>query len=128
MRRSPHIVSGDGVARITTFSIRRFSGTSIIDVSGRLTMGAPCDGLHHAIASALKDGAGIVILNLARVDYIDSAGIGELVNGIRAAAGHRSFLKLMKVSRRVHDILKSTAVLSLFECLKDEPRPDGAAD
>ena len=84
-------------------------------------MGAPCNGLHHAITSALQDGAGTVILNLVQVDYIDSAGIGELVNGIRAAAGHRSYFKLMKVSRRVHDILKSTAVLSLFECLKDEP-------
>ncbi len=103
-----------------SFASRRVSGVTIIDVTGRITLGAPSHGLREAISGAMKDGATNILLNLAGVDYLDSSGIGELVGGVRSTKAQGVTLKLLGVSKRIQDLLKLTKVLPLFECFSDE--------
>jgi anti-sigma B factor antagonist len=103
-----------------SFSSRRISGVIIIDVAGRVTLGAPSNGMRESIEGALKNGAAGILLNLADVDYIDSSGIGELVSGLRRAKLQGASLKLLNVSRRIQDLLKLTKVFPLFECVDHE--------
>jgi anti-sigma B factor antagonist len=105
----------------TSFPSRQVSSVTIIDVSCPITFGEPSSEMRGAIATALKEGATKILLNLAEVNYMDSSGIGELLIGLRAARSRGSSLKLLNLSRRVQDLLKLTKVLTCFECFNDEP-------
>jgi anti-sigma B factor antagonist len=93
---------------------------AVIDISGRVTLGGPSNGLRDAVETALRDGATGILLNLAAVDYVDSSGIGELMVSLRTAKERGLPLKLLNVPRRIQDLLKLTKVKLLFECLGDE--------
>ena len=104
----------------TNFLTRQVSGVTIIVISGRITLGEPSNDMKEAIAAALKGGSTRILINLAEVSYMDSAGIGELLGGLRAAQSHGASIRLLNVSRRVQDLLKLTNVIALFECFDDE--------
>lgn len=108
----------------TTFSSRRAQdaaqGVTIIEVSGGLTLGAACDEFREWVDRALAEDCAGVIINLAGVDYTDSAGIGHLIGSLRSARSRGIPLKLLKVPARLLGLLQMTEVLPLFECFADE--------
>jgi anti-sigma B factor antagonist len=103
-----------------SFVSRQVSGVTVIDISGRVTLGDPAEGLREAVETALKEGATRILLNLAAVNYVDSSGIAALLFSLRTAKEQGASLKLLNLSRRIQDLLKLTGVLPLFECLGDE--------
>ncbi|HYA17318.1 MAG TPA: STAS domain-containing protein [Bryobacteraceae bacterium] len=99
---------------------RHVDGVTILDVSGRITLGEGSAALRDALHAAVDAGEKKILLNLADVNYIDSSGIGELVAGFTTVSNHGGELKLLKLTKRVQDLLQITKLYTVFDVHEDE--------
>ena len=101
-------------------STRQVEGVSIVDLSGRITLGDASAVVRDVINDLLGKGNKRVLLNLGGVDYIDSSGIGLLVSSFTTVRSQGGELKLVNLSKRIGDLLKITKLYSLFDVKDDE--------
>jgi anti-sigma B factor antagonist len=99
---------------------REIDGIVIIDLSGRITLGEGSALLRRMVHELLQKGQKKIILNLADVNYIDSSGIGELVSGFTTARNTGGELKLLHLTKKVHDLLQITKLYTVFDVHSDE--------
>jgi anti-sigma B factor antagonist len=103
------------------FATRREVGPiTIIDLSGRIALGEGSALLRKTIRDLLEDGQTKILLNLGDVNYIDSSGIGELVSGFTAVRNRSGELKLLNLTKKVHDLLQITKLFTVFDVHSDE--------
>ena len=103
-------------------STREVKDIAIVDLSGRLTMGEPCAALREEIHDQVSNGSRRVLLNLAEVSYIDSAGLGELTAAHTSIRNREGQLKLLNLTTRVHDLLQITKLVTVFDIYDDEKK------
>ena len=101
-------------------TIRQVDSVSVVDISGRITLGEGCTQLRELVREQLRKGNKNVLLNLADVTYIDSSGIGELVGAFTAVSNQGGQLKLLKLTKKVHDLLQITKLYTVFDVHDDE--------
>ena len=101
-------------------TVRDNSGVSIVDFSGRITLGEGSATLRNTVKELVAAGKQKILLNLADVDYIDSAGIGEMVSAYTMVRGASGELKLINLTKRVHDLMQITRLLTVFDVSNDE--------
>lgn len=94
---------------------------TVVDMSGKITLGDGSALLRKTIRQLLEERRTAILLNLADVDYIDSSGIGELVSGYTAVTNRGGELKLLHLTKKVHDLLQITKLFTVFEVFSDEP-------
>lgn len=99
---------------------RDASQATVVDLSGRITLGEGSALLRQTVRGLLDDQRTRIVLNLADVDYIDSSGIGELVSAYTTAKGRGGELKLLHLSKKVHDLLQPTKLYTVFDVYTDE--------
>lgn len=99
---------------------RAVGPTFVIDMSGQITLGEGSALLRKTVRGLLADGHKHILLNLGEVDYIDSAGIGELVSSYTTTRNNGGELKLLNLSRRVRDVLQLTRLYTVFDVHTDE--------
>ncbi|MBV9669316.1 MAG: STAS domain-containing protein [Acidobacteriales bacterium] len=99
---------------------RQMNGVTIMDLSGRITLGEGSVILREQIRDLLAKGQKKILLNLADVTYIDSSGIGELVSAFTAVKNQGGELKLLKLTKKVHDLLQITKLYTVFDIKDDE--------
>jgi len=87
----------------------------ILDLKGKMTLGEGDELLKDKINSLLHQGKRSVVLNLADVPYIDSAGLGELVRTYTSLSRQGGTLKLLNLTKRITDLLSITKLLTVFE-------------
>jgi anti-sigma B factor antagonist len=78
--------------------------------------------LRELIRDLLAKGHKNILLNLGEVTYIDSSGIGELVSGFTAVSNQGGHLKLLNLTKKVHDLLQITKLLTVFDVHDDEAK------
>lgn len=93
---------------------------TVVDLSGRITLGDSSALLRKTIRGLLQDERKKILLNLADVDYIDSSGIGELVSGFTAVKNQSGELKLLQLTKKVRDLLQITKLYTVFDVYTDE--------
>jgi len=103
-------------------TIRQVDSVVVIDISGRITLGEGCAQLRELIRDQLTKGNKKVLLNLADVTYIDSSGIGELVSAYTAVSNQGGQLKLLNLTKKVHDLLQITKLYTVFDIHDDEAK------
>jgi anti-sigma B factor antagonist len=103
-----------------TITTREVSHITIVDITGRITLGDETGQLRDAIQKLLAEGKKKIILNLAQVDYIDSSAVGELVSGFTSARAAGGELKLLSLTKKVHDIVQVTKLYTVFDIKDDE--------
>jgi anti-sigma B factor antagonist len=101
-------------------SVRQKEGFTILDVKGKITIGAGDVALREAIQGALDAGAMKVLVNLGDVSTIDSSGIGELVSAFTSASNRGASLALVQLPPKVQDILQITQLVTVFDVYDDE--------
>ena len=99
---------------------RQVDGVTIVDCSGRITLGEGSVILRDMVRDLLSKGNKKIVLNLAEVNYIDSSGIGELVSAFTTTKNQGGELKLASLSKRVHDLLEMTRLVTVFDIQRDE--------
>ena len=93
----------------------------IIDLSGKITLGEGGDAmLKDKVRSLLQQGRKKLILNLGGVSYVDSAGLGEVVQAYAAASKNGGAVKLLNTTKRIKDLLAITKLLTVFETFDSE--------
>ena len=101
-------------------SNRQVGGVTIVDLSGRITLGEGSVVLRDTIRDLVSKGKNKILLNLADVTYIDSSGIGELVSAFTTVRNQSGELKLLKLTKKVHDLLQITKLYTVFDIKDDE--------
>ena len=101
-------------------STRQVDGVTIVDLSGRITVGEGSVVLRDTVRDLLSKGQKKILLNLGDVTYIDSSGIGELVSGFTTVTNQNGSLKLLGLNKRVKDLLQVTKLYTVFDTFEDE--------
>jgi anti-sigma B factor antagonist len=100
-----------------TIQERRVNDVVVLRVDGDITMGeAGATRLADKVRSLVQEGHDHLLLDLGRVRYVDSAGLGELVQCCAAVRTRGGALKLLNVTRRLSDLLVVTKLLTVFDC------------
>ncbi len=99
---------------------REVNGIIIIDLSGQVTLGEACAAIRDEVRDQTGNGFRKILLNLANVTYIDSAGLGELTAGYTSVKNRGGELKLLNLTKRVHDLMQITKLYTVFDVHDDE--------
>jgi anti-sigma B factor antagonist len=103
-----------------TIASREVDGVVVLDLNGRITLGEGSVQLRDAIRGLIGQGKKNVLLNMGEVNYIDSSGLGELVSAYTTAKNQQAEVKLLKLTRKVHDLLQLTKLYTVFDIKDDE--------
>ena len=103
-----------------TIASREVDGVAVLDLSGRITLGEGSVQIRDAIRELLGKGRKSILLDLGEVNYIDSSGLGELVSAYTSARNQSAALKLLKLTKKVHDLLQLTKLYTVFDIYDDE--------
>jgi anti-anti-sigma factor len=100
--------------------VRQTQDVVILDLKGKLTAGLGDQLLRDAIDELLAESKRHIVINLSEVAFVDSAGVGELVAGLRTARRFGVELKLLNLGERVYSTLDMARLLPTFEIFEDE--------
>jgi anti-sigma B factor antagonist len=103
-----------------TIATREVDGVTVLDLSGRITLGEGSVQLRDAIRGLISKGVKNVLLNMGEVNYIDSSGLGELVSAFTTAKNQQADVKLLNLTKKVHDLLQLTKLYTVFDIKDDE--------
>jgi anti-sigma B factor antagonist len=99
---------------------RQAGDVTILDLSGKITIGEGSVQLRESVRRLLDDGKKKILLNLGDVSYVDSSGIGELVSSYTTTNNNGGQLKLLNQTKKIHDLLTITKLVTVFETFNDE--------
>lgn len=99
---------------------REVDGVTILDLKGKITLGDGDEVLKDKINSLVLQDRRRILLNLAEVPYIDSAGLGEVVRTYTTVSRQGGQLKLVNLTKRITDLLSITKLLTVFETFDSE--------
>jgi anti-sigma B factor antagonist len=103
-----------------TIASREVDGVTVLDLGGRITLGEGSVQLREAIRDLIGKGIKNILLNLGNVNYIDSSGLGELVSAFTTAKNQGAEVKLLNLTKKVHDLLQLTKLYTVFDIKDDE--------
>ena len=103
-----------------TIASREVDGVTVLDLSGRITLGEGSVQLRDAIRDLIGKGSKSILLNMGEVNYIDSSGLGELVSAYTTAKNQSAGLKLLSLTHKVKDVLQLTKLYTVFDIYDDE--------
>ena len=103
-------------------STRESNGIVIIDLSGQITLGDASAALRDEVRDQSGHGFKKILLNLADVTYIDSAGLGKLTAAFTSVKNRGGELKLLNLTKRVHDLMQITKLYTVFDVYDDEKK------
>jgi anti-sigma B factor antagonist len=99
---------------------RTVGDVMVLDVKGKVTLGEGDEMLKDKVNSLVNQGHKKIVLNLAEVPYIDSAGLGEIVRTYTTVSRQGGNLKLLNLTKRITDLLSITKLLTVFETYDSE--------
>ena len=98
---------------------RTVGDVGILDCSGRILIEGTMD-IRNNVRDILNRGLRKIVLNLADVNYIDSPGIGEIASAYTTVMNNGGQLKLLNLTKKIHELLKATGLDSVFQIFDDE--------
>ena len=103
-----------------TTPTRHVSDVTIVDISGRVVLGQETATLRSLVSELLDHGHKKIVFNLKDVDYIDSSGLGLLTSAHTTVRNRGGALKLLNVTRNVHNIMQVTKLFTIFDVMDNE--------
>jgi anti-sigma B factor antagonist len=91
------------------------SGITVLDIDGRIVLGEESNAFRERVKGLLSAGKKKIVLNLANVTYIDSAGLGTLVATFHSARAQGATLKLANLGSKFKEVLQVTKLMTVFE-------------
>jgi len=99
---------------------RQVGDVVLLDLHGKILIGEGDDDLREAVTRLADGGKTKILLNLADVPYVDSAGLGEIVRTYTTVSRKGGKLKLLNLTRKIQDLLSITKLLTVFETYDSE--------
>jgi len=101
---------------------RESGAITVVDLNGKLVLGEPVAALEETVKRLIADGHTRLIINLKEVDYVDSAGIGELIASKKRAVEKKGDVKLLMPSQTVYKVLSMLSLHLIYEIFQDETK------
>jgi anti-sigma B factor antagonist len=95
-------------------------GVSVVALDGRIVLGEESNALREKVKSLIADGKTKVVLNMANITFIDSAGLGTLVAAHHSAKSQGAALKLAHLGSKFQEVLQITKLLTVFDVYNSE--------
>ncbi len=99
---------------------RQAGDVTILDMDGKITIGEGSVALRSAVRKLIEEGKKKILLNLGKVSYVDSSGIGELVSSFTTINREGGQLKLLNLSQKIQDLMTITKLHTVFDVYEDE--------
>ncbi len=99
---------------------REVNGVNVIDLEGRIVLGEESNSFRERVKGLLAAGKKKIVLNLANVSYIDSAGLGTLVATFHSARSQGATLKLANLGQKFKEVLQVTKLMTVFDTYDNE--------
>ena len=99
---------------------RQVSGVTIVDIGGQIVLGKESAALRSLVSELLSHGHKKILFNLADVSYIDSSGLGYLVSAYTTVRNQGGELKLLNLTKNVHNVMQITKLYTIFDIMDDE--------
>jgi anti-sigma B factor antagonist len=103
-----------------TATTRQIDFVTIVDISGEIVLGEECTSLRNLISDLLNPGHTRILLNLAGVNCIDSAGSAYLIGSLVSVRKRRGDLKLLNPTKRVWAVMQLFKLHTVFDVREDE--------
>ena len=103
-------------------STRTVGAVTVVDIDGNLKLGEDTEQFRTHIRGLLDSGARKILLNMRNIHHLDSSGVGELVRAFASTNSQGGELKLVNLTKRLHDLLSVTKLLTVFETFENEMR------
>jgi anti-sigma B factor antagonist len=101
--------------KLMKINARTVGDVHILDCSGKIILGEGTMAVRNTVLDLLKTGGKKIVLNLAEVNYIDSPGVGELVSSYTTVINQGGQLKLLCLTKKIHEVLSITKLLTVFQ-------------
>ncbi len=105
---------------------RRIGDVTVLDMDGNIRIGGSNIALKKAIQNLVAEGRNQIVLNLARVTYIDSSGLGELISSHVTSNHKGGQIKLLNLTQRFHELMTITKLITIFDVYTDESEAIGS--
>lgn len=105
---------------------RNVDGVQVIELQGKITIGAGDTQLRELILKSLDEGQKNLLLDMGEVTALDSSGIGELVGAYTTATNRGGKLKLLHLPTKISNLLQVTQLITVFEVYEDEKQAVGS--
>jgi anti-sigma B factor antagonist len=99
---------------------REVDGVSVVELDGRIVLGEESNSLREKLKSLIAGGKKKIVLNLANIKYIDSAGLGTLVAAPLSAKNQGASVRLSQLGKKFHEVLQMTKLLTVFDVYDSE--------
>jgi len=101
-------------------STRTTDGVTVVEANGRIILGQETNDLRESVKGLLANGTTKIVINLANVDFIDSSGLGAMVGLYSTANSRGAKIKLAAITKRFHELLMITKLLTVFDVYDNE--------
>jgi len=92
----------------------------VVHINGRIELGEGSSAVREVVRDLLAKGRKRILLDLAEVEYIDSAGLGALVSSFTSVQNDGGALKLLNLTKKVQNLLQMTRLYTVFDIFDDE--------
>lgn len=99
---------------------REVEGVSVVALDGRIVLGEESNALREKVKGLIAEGKKKVVLNMANITFIDSAGLGTLVAAHHSAKSQGAALKLAHLGSKFQEVLQITKLLTVFDVYNTE--------
>jgi anti-sigma B factor antagonist len=103
-----------------TATTREVGIVSVVDISGRIVLGEECTVLRQLVRDLVSHGHNKILLNLANVSYIDSAGLAVLISLSSTARKQHGEMKLVNLTEKLQGLMQVTRLYTVFDVMSDE--------
>lgn len=101
-------------------NVRQVGQVAVIDLNGKITLGEGSGTLRDTVAEVSGKGNKSILLNMADVTYIDSAGLGEMVGSYTSVTNKGGQLKMVNLQNKVKDLMQITKLHTVFHVFEAE--------
>jgi anti-sigma B factor antagonist len=116
----PASTGGKGTSMTIKMTNSEVDGVSVVALDGQIVLGEESNSLREKLKSLIAEGKKKIVLNMANIKYIDSAGVGTLVAGHISAKTQGASLRLCHLGRKFHEVLQITKLLTVFDVYDSE--------
>ena len=95
-------------------------GVTVVALDGQIVLGEESNSLREKLKSLIAEGKKKIVLNLANIKYIDSAGVGTLVAAHISAKTQGASVRICHLGRKFHEVLQITKLLTVFDVYDTE--------
>lgn len=101
-------------------STRKSADVIVMEIEGKIVLGEGDIEIKQSVDDLIKHGSKKILLDLSRVPYVDSAGLGEIIRCFTALRKIGGNMKLLSPNKRIIDLLTITQLINVFDWYDSE--------